>query len=357
MKKVICCVSFLLCISMAWSQDSTSIQIGVVEFEEKNNTGLENSGRIVAEWILTELQNTGEYKIVERLMLKQVLEEQALMLSGIIDESQVVEIGEIYGLDAIVTGSLMKVGSQINITARIINVQTAEVLKTASGSVEDIILLERESKIVANNLADISRSEFQVNEAIADKKTRRLDIGAGLTRTWDSLSYGGLSADILLRYQSEKYSLWIEGTPVPGIQNVEFGGNYNFTHYLGFGLAAGVLFDNEIDYVEVSYLLGGLVARPVSNIELGIMFGGSLKGVIWTESNNDVDVDGSLAFGNYEVWVQYKINEKYAMQLRVMGVELKDFQNQLPAGYDYPDGDYEYTGGKVSLLFIYSFPI
>lgn len=350
-------VLFLFSGSFIWSQNSSQIKIGIVEFEEKNQTGLENAGRIVAEWVLTELQNTGEYKIVERLMLQQVLEEQALMLSGIIDDSQVVEIGKIYGIDAIVTGSVMRIGSEINITARIINVQTAEVLKTASGTAEVLGNLERESKIIANNLADISREEFQVREAIAGKKATRLDLGAGVTRCYDSEGYGNLSVDILLRYQAEKFSLWIEGTPVPGIQSVELGGNYNLTHYLGIGTVLGVLFDNEIDYVETRYLLAGVVARPVQNIELGVMFGTTLMGIIWTESGNDVEVDGSFALGNYEVWAQYKINESYAVQLRVLGTELSDFQSQLPPTYYYPSSDYEYTGGKITLMCIYSFPI
>ena len=299
-----------------YAQDLT---IGVVEFEEKNSIGLENSGRIVAEWMVTELSRVSDFRISERLLMQKVLEEQQLMLSGVIDAEQVVEIGKIYGVDAIVTGSVMKVGETINITARIINVATGEVLKTASGRVENLADLERETYVAANNLADISREEFTVREAVAAKSHHRLDIGAGLGSSYDNLDYGSLIVDLLFRYYSPLFGIWVGGAPLPGIQSVELGGNINVSHYLGIAAAVGRVFDNEVDYVEATYVLAGIVGRPVVNIEFGLMFGATLSGVIWTESGNPVDVDGGFALGNYSVWVQYEISDQYSVTAACSG--------------------------------------
>jgi len=111
----------LLCLLCAASTHGQDLTIGVVEFDEKNDIGLENDGRTVAEWVVTGRKRIRSFEISERLMLRKVLEEQEQMLSVVIDEGQVAKIGNIYGVGAIVPGSVLRVGSRGNITARIVN--------------------------------------------------------------------------------------------------------------------------------------------------------------------------------------------------------------------------------------------
>ena len=73
-----------------------NVKVGVVEFIEENDIGLENAGRIIAQWVVTEIAALDTFDVEERLLLHKVLEEQELMLSGIIDDSQVGEIGELF---------------------------------------------------------------------------------------------------------------------------------------------------------------------------------------------------------------------------------------------------------------------
>jgi TolB-like protein len=357
MRKKALAAAVLLC-TLTVSVHSQELTIGVVEFEEKNSIGLENAGRIVAEWVVTELRQLESFQIAERLLMQQVLEEQNLMLSGVIDEEQAAGIGQLYGVDAIVSGSVMKVGAKISVTARMVNVSTGEVLKTASGSVDTLGGLEELTYILANNLSDISREEFLVREAIEEKSYHRLEIGGGVGPGWDKADYSSLHLDAHFRYQSPLFALWIEGAPLGSIQNVELGGNINPLHYLGIGAVYGRFFDNAIDYVQADYLMFGIVGRPVLNFEFGLFFGGTTGGVIWTETDNDVEVDGSWNFGGtYQVWLQYRMSEEYAVMLRVQGVELLDFGDQLPGGYQYPLSEYEYRAGKFSIIFNYSFLI
>ena len=49
---------------------------------------------------------TNIYEVIERSRLDQVLKEQNLQVSGVIDDNQAVEIGQLLGLDALVLGSL-----------------------------------------------------------------------------------------------------------------------------------------------------------------------------------------------------------------------------------------------------------
>ena len=64
--------------------------------------------------------------VVERSRIDAVLEEQAIQLSGCVDEC-LVEVGQLLGASSIITGSIGKVGSFHTINARKINASTGKV--------------------------------------------------------------------------------------------------------------------------------------------------------------------------------------------------------------------------------------
>lgn len=109
-------------------------KIAVTEFSSiAGNTT--NLGRFVSEELITRLYRTGKFEIIERHLLKKVLDEQGLNLSGIIDQNSAVEIGKILGVDAIATGTLTDLGNDIKINARIINIETGKIFSVASRTI------------------------------------------------------------------------------------------------------------------------------------------------------------------------------------------------------------------------------
>lgn len=90
------------------------------------------------------LLRTGKFTVVDRSALDEILEEQELSYSGIVDQSTAVELGRIMGAEAVMT---VRVGSishdafwsdepdqrDADIHVRIISVETSEVLYTATG--------------------------------------------------------------------------------------------------------------------------------------------------------------------------------------------------------------------------------
>jgi TolB-like protein len=353
--KILIIVSILLIFTL-YSLQAQNLKIGVVEFDEKNNIGIENAGKIVPEWIVTEIKKIGLYDVEERLFLKQVLEEQKLMLSGVIDESQVVEIGKLYGIDAIITGSVMKIGSKISVTGRIINVETAEVLKTASVTTDSLNSLEFEVTILANELSEISREQFVVREAIKEKSVQRLELGSGLGVGWNNSEETDSSSfhlEALLKYNSRYFTMWFDASPVGTIQNIELGGAVYVTHYLGVGSSIGRIFDNAFDYVTLTYLHFGIVAQPVKNLEMGIFLGGALDSAVHTDEE-EIETGSYWGFGsNYNAWVTYSINDDFSMMVRVLGAEHGGIEDKISEIGYFPNSDNEYISGKLSLIFIY----
>jgi hypothetical protein len=335
----------------------SAIRVGVVEFEEKNDIGLQNAGVIIAEWVVTELKQIGVYEVEERLFLESVLEEQNLMLSGVIDEDQAPEIGKIYGVDAILTGSVMKVGAEYSITGRIINVTTGSVMKTASVRTEFLGSLETEVTVLANALSEISRDEWEIREDLEKRESPRLEVGGGVSYAFDNLGYGGFGLTVSLRFSNRWLLAWIDGTPVAGIKGVEFGAMVNVIPFLGVGAAWGMVFDDLLDYASSHYLTFGVVGRPRFDMELGIMLGFATGGTIWTETEV-TGIDPYYRFpGNYEVWYGWRVMDNLMLMAKYVGTSLGNLESQLGTGYYYPDTDYEFLTGRFTITALYSYAI
>ncbi|MBN1780514.1 tetratricopeptide repeat protein [bacterium] len=76
-------------------------QMAVVDFQ-----GPERSGSQVATTLQSLLLQKKQYTLIERDKLKQVLEEQNLAMTGVVDEASAVEIGRILGVDAMIFGEV-----------------------------------------------------------------------------------------------------------------------------------------------------------------------------------------------------------------------------------------------------------
>lgn len=88
-------------------------------------------GTYVAEELVTNLFQLGNFKIVERGMLDKLLGEQKLQQTGAIDPATAKEIGRIAAVDAIVTGSITDMESFVAVNCRLIDTTTGEVFGAA----------------------------------------------------------------------------------------------------------------------------------------------------------------------------------------------------------------------------------
>jgi len=65
-----------------------------------------DSGKIIANAIVSKLFPTGFYKLVERSQLERIIRENQFNLSGYVDEKTASEIGKLIGADAVVVGEV-----------------------------------------------------------------------------------------------------------------------------------------------------------------------------------------------------------------------------------------------------------
>jgi len=115
-------------------------KIAVIEFSDLNDN-VTDLGRFLAEELINELLKNKKdkgYEIVERRQLNKVLKQLKLSSSGLLDPKSMKEVGKILNVDSIVTGSLTDLGNDIKVNARIISVESAMIISSASTKIPKV---------------------------------------------------------------------------------------------------------------------------------------------------------------------------------------------------------------------------
>jgi TolB-like protein len=114
--------------------------------------------------------------LIERLQLRKVMDEQALQLTGAVDEATAVKVGELIGADIIVVGAFQKQAAMVRLTARFVNVQSGDVLQTAKATGKLDAIFDLQDQIVQDLLknlnVELKQSEL---EKLAEKPTESLE--------------------------------------------------------------------------------------------------------------------------------------------------------------------------------------
>jgi len=104
--------------------------IAVMEFAGKNVSSIEASA--LTDRLRSELFRTGQFRVIEREMMNDILTEQGFQMSGCTTDECIVEMGRLIGVDQIISGSVSRVGDVYSIAARMVSVETAEIVKIAT---------------------------------------------------------------------------------------------------------------------------------------------------------------------------------------------------------------------------------
>ncbi|MEJ2201852.1 MAG: SUMF1/EgtB/PvdO family nonheme iron enzyme, partial [Desulfuromonadaceae bacterium] len=91
------------------------------------------------------------------VLLKKVLEEQELAASGLLDDQAAAEIGKLYGVAGVVTGSVLRWGDTLSVTARLIDATTGTILRTTDLKVDSLEQIPGRMDELAGTLVDESR--------------------------------------------------------------------------------------------------------------------------------------------------------------------------------------------------------
>jgi len=123
-------------------------------------------GDFISEELVTNFytQGAGSFEVVERRELARVLKEQKLGGSGLLNKDTIAKVGEVLGIDAIVTGSIAYLGRSIKVNARMLGVNDAKVFAATSQKIpkdEMVEALLSQSGRVSGSLGSSSPASMQ----------------------------------------------------------------------------------------------------------------------------------------------------------------------------------------------------
>lgn len=162
MRKFLAELVFFLSIALcfqAMSQDLAALKkrVAVINFEDRSGYG-HNIGQGVADMLVTSLVESEKFIVIERAELDQILKEQGLGQTGLVTPQSAAKVGQLLGVQRIITGSITEFGSKQNkvgggfggfnlgvstttarvvVDIRIINVNTGEIVTAKSAEGED----------------------------------------------------------------------------------------------------------------------------------------------------------------------------------------------------------------------------
>jgi TolB-like protein len=108
-------------------------RIAIAEFEA---SGGDRLGAVVSERIIAKVVRWGRLEVVERNRLAKVMEEYRLSQAGLVEPSTAKEIGRLLGVDGIITGTAIRVGNRVRISARLIEVESGRVLAAGEAALD-----------------------------------------------------------------------------------------------------------------------------------------------------------------------------------------------------------------------------
>ena len=131
--------------------------IAVIEFEGKGISQVEASA--LTDELEINLTSLGGYKVVDRGNAEEILKEQAFQQIGCVSSECAVEVGKLLSVQKIVLGSISKIGSTFSVNAKIVDVESGEIITTANykhrGLIDDLLtngMAEVVAKLTEKNL-------------------------------------------------------------------------------------------------------------------------------------------------------------------------------------------------------------
>ena len=133
-----------------------------------------NIGAFVGDFLINAIVKRGEYIAIERTsqFLSEINKEQSFQRTGAVDDSQISRLGKNMGVQYVCVVKVARVGAQLFMSARLIDVETAEVNSTA-----------RPVSFNPDNLQDMESACDDLVASMFGKKS----VGAGFASTSSSI--------------------------------------------------------------------------------------------------------------------------------------------------------------------------
>jgi len=152
----------------------TQSRVAILDFE--NTSGVvkyDGFGKAISNMLITDLKNNIHPRKViflERLQLNKIFTEQGLQKSKDFDKETAVRFGKLAGVNFVIVGSVYVLNNSCNITSRMVNVETSEIVysKEVNGKIVEWLKLK---SVLADKLSEALNNPIDINDAFSNGET------------------------------------------------------------------------------------------------------------------------------------------------------------------------------------------
>ena len=109
-------------------------KVTVLDFTDLQGGGSELGKYIAEELTVNLVMNKRDYSVLDRANLKSILQEHKLTATGLVDPDTAKKLGQFAGVDALDIGTIVPMNGSIQLTAKVITTDTAEIVGAARAS-------------------------------------------------------------------------------------------------------------------------------------------------------------------------------------------------------------------------------
>ncbi len=156
----------------------TAMRVAVLEFSNASSeAGLEALGKGLQSMITTDLARVSALTVVERSRLQEIVAEQKLGNSGLVDKATAAKIGKLAGASHLLGGTFTIVAKTMRLDARLFSVKTGEVMLAEDMAGERDAFFELEKSLVNKMIATLG-VKLEPKERAGISKIHTADFGA-----------------------------------------------------------------------------------------------------------------------------------------------------------------------------------
>jgi TolB-like protein len=189
--------------SIAPQLDAAPKAVAVLDFDNNSgDTRYDPLGKGIAAMMISDLSGVSALKLVERQKLQDLIRETELQQSKYFDPATAQKLGRLIGAEYMVVGSIVALQPEIRIDTRVVNVSTAEIVKTSQVKGKENKFFDLQQKL-ASQLIDgleIALSPEDRELLLARQEANRIEAlqttlaYSEALALWDREDYLGASA-------------------------------------------------------------------------------------------------------------------------------------------------------------------
>lgn len=135
------------------TQVGSRLAVAVLPFES-DKPGLQFK-EVISNEMINQLVGLQRFRVIERSAMEKIVAEQKVQASGVVDDRSAVKLGKIAGADALVIGSISVMNGKVKVSARLVDVETAETIVA-----QDAVSENTGTEAVDNTVANVATLLF-----------------------------------------------------------------------------------------------------------------------------------------------------------------------------------------------------